>query len=191
MVHIKQPLTFDEYLSYDDGTDKRYELVDGELVELPPESPLNCHIARFLFLQFAQIIPFERICMKDAEIEVSGKRAKTHYPDLMILSEELQTALEGTSRNTVTRDMPPPILVIEVASPGNDNQDRDYRHKRSEYAARGIPEYWIIDPTQAKITVLTLITGFYEEREFVGSQLIQSQFQELQLTAEQVLSAGR
>jgi Uma2 family endonuclease len=191
MVHIKQPLTFDEYLAYDDGTDKRYELVNGELVELPPESPLNCHIARFLFLQFAQIIPFERICMKDAEIEVSGKRAKTRYPDLMILSEELQTALEGTSRNTVTRDMPPPIVVIEVVSPGNDNQDRDYRYKRSEYAARGISEYWIIDPTQAKVTVLTLIAGLYEEQEFVGSQSIQSQFQALTLTADQVLKAGR
>ncbi len=31
-------LTFEEYLTYDDGTDTRYELVDGELVEMPPES---------------------------------------------------------------------------------------------------------------------------------------------------------
>ncbi|WP_229642260.1 Uma2 family endonuclease [Waterburya agarophytonicola] len=29
---------------------------------------------------------------------------------------------------------------------GKVNQDRDYRYKRSEYAARGIAEYWIIDP---------------------------------------------
>ena len=27
-------LTFEEYLTYDDGTDKRYEFNDGELVEL-------------------------------------------------------------------------------------------------------------------------------------------------------------
>jgi Uma2 family endonuclease len=28
-------LTFSEYLTYDDGTDNRYELVDGELVMVP------------------------------------------------------------------------------------------------------------------------------------------------------------
>lgn len=191
MVNTQSPLTFEQYLSYDDGTDKRYELVDGVLVELPPESPINCNIARFLFLLFAQVIPFERICMKDAEIEVSGKRAKTRYPDLMILSEELQLALAGQSRNTITRDMPPPVLVIEVVSPGSENEERDYRYKRSEYAARGISEYWIIDPQQAKVTVLTLVAGLYEEQEFMGDQAIESQFQELHVTAEQILRAGR
>jgi hypothetical protein len=34
-------LTFDDYLAYDDGTDSRYELVDGELIAMPPESPEN------------------------------------------------------------------------------------------------------------------------------------------------------
>ena len=28
-------LTFEEYLTYDDGTDNRYELVDGDLVMVP------------------------------------------------------------------------------------------------------------------------------------------------------------
>ncbi len=35
MTTIKRTLTFDDYLSYDDGTDDRYELIDGELVALP------------------------------------------------------------------------------------------------------------------------------------------------------------
>ena len=34
----KQKLTFEEYLAYEDDTDNRYELIDGELVTLPPES---------------------------------------------------------------------------------------------------------------------------------------------------------
>ncbi len=32
---------FEEYLSYNDGTDNRYELFNGELIELPPESGEN------------------------------------------------------------------------------------------------------------------------------------------------------
>lgn len=42
--------------------------------------------------------------------------------------------------------------MVEIVSPGQEN--RDYRYKRSEYAARGIAEYWIIDPMQQKVTVL-------------------------------------
>ncbi|WP_367889252.1 Uma2 family endonuclease [Leptolyngbya iicbica] len=44
--------------------------------------------------------------------------------------------------------MPAPLLVVEVVSPGKVNEDRDYRYKRSEYATRGIGEYWIIDPSR-------------------------------------------
>jgi Uma2 family endonuclease len=33
-----QLLTFEDYLRHDDGTDTRYELVNGVLVEMPPES---------------------------------------------------------------------------------------------------------------------------------------------------------
>jgi Uma2 family endonuclease len=81
VTNTKRLLTFEEYFAYDDGTDTRYELVDGELVEMPPESPLNCNIARFLFIQFGQLVPFNRICMKDTEIEVMGRRATTRYSD--------------------------------------------------------------------------------------------------------------
>ena len=42
-----QRLTFEEYLAYDDGTDTRYELVNGVLVATGAESPLNLDIAFF------------------------------------------------------------------------------------------------------------------------------------------------
>ncbi|MEL6383044.1 MAG: hypothetical protein AAFQ89_11455 [Cyanobacteria bacterium J06626_18] len=44
-----QPLTFEQYLELDDGHDERYELVDGRLVKLPPESEPNTSLANFLF----------------------------------------------------------------------------------------------------------------------------------------------
>jgi Uma2 family endonuclease len=88
--------------------------------------------------------------------------------------------------------MPPPALVVEVVSPGKVNEDRDYRYKRSEYAARGIPEYWIVDPSKVQVTVLILIDGLYEESIFKGHDLITSiTFPSLTLTAAQVLEAGK
>lgn len=82
-------------------------------------------------------------------------------------------------------------MVVEVVSPGKANEERDYRYKRSEYAARGISEYWIVDPQQAKVTILTLVAGLYEVEEYRGEAIIQSQFEALNLTAEQVLQSHK
>ena len=65
----------------------------------------------------------------------------------MILGTELVASLQGQSRRTIIDNMPAPLLVVEVVSPGKVNEDRDYRYKRSEYAARGISEYWIVGAT--------------------------------------------
>lgn len=70
--------------------------------------------------------------------------------------------------------MPPPALVIEVVSPGQVNRDRDYRYKHTEYAARGIAEYWIVDPETGQITVCQWVNGRYEDRVYEGSAQIQS-----------------
>ena len=53
-----QILTVQDYLNYDDGTDTCYELVNGTLVEMPPESNLNARIATFIFTQFLKFLLF-------------------------------------------------------------------------------------------------------------------------------------
>ncbi|WP_377474624.1 MAG: Uma2 family endonuclease [Microcoleus anatoxicus] len=183
-------LTLEEYLVYDDGTDTKYELIDGELVEMPPESDRNNLISLYLLVEFFKFIPIKLIRHKDTEIVVTGNRTRVRFPDLIILTEELFAAIDGR-RATITQDMPPPALVVEVVSPGKVNEDRDYRYKRSEYAARGIPEYWIVDPSQAKVTVLIWVDGLYEEAVFQGSNaIVSTTFPDLKLTAAQVLGVG-
>jgi Uma2 family endonuclease len=54
---------------------------------------------------------------------------------------------------------------------------------------RGIPEYWIIDPIALKISVLTLISGFYELAEFnKEDRIISVTFPDLQLTPQMVFA---
>jgi Uma2 family endonuclease len=50
-------------------------------------------------------------------------------------------------------------LVMEVVS--DDDRRRDLEVKRFEYARAGIPEYWIVDPRDRRITVLTRRDGTY------------------------------
>ncbi|MBC6480113.1 MAG: Uma2 family endonuclease [Hormoscilla sp. GM7CHS1pb] len=167
-------MSLEDFLNYDDGTDARYELEDGRLLFMSSESDLNRRIASFLSAYFLQLgIPFYRLRI-GIEVAVSGRRTSVRLPDFTVITEELAQALEGASRSIVMPDMPPPQLAVEVVSPGQENADRDYRYKQSQYEARGIAEYWIVDPIQKQITVLTLVDGLYEEAVFAGDDAIAS-----------------
>ncbi len=52
-------------------------------------------------------------------------------------------------------------LVMEVVSGSAKDRNRDYKEKREEYAAAGIPEYWIVDPETKTVTVLKLVDSKY------------------------------
>ncbi len=169
-----QILTFEDYLRHNDGTDTRYELVNGVLVEMPPESEENNDIARKLLFEFAKHLPITFLAYKDTEIEVTGRRATGRIPDLLVHTEASKAAVAGASRATITRDMPPPALVVEVVSPGQANRERDYRYKHTEYAARGIAEYWIVDPEIQQVTLCLWVNGQYEDRVYNGAETLQS-----------------
>ena len=183
---VSQTMTLEEFFSYDDGTDAMYEFEDGELILMTAESEINRRIAMFILACFLQQgIPADRLSMK-TEIVTTGSRVRV--PDLVVFSEELAISMEGAKRSTVMSEMPAPLLVVEVVSPNQSS--RDYRYKRSEYAARGITEYWIIDPIQGRITVLEWVDGLYEEQVYEGDQAITSfVLSNSNLTAAQVLQA--
>ena len=196
MTQATRPrLTIEEFLTYDDGTDTRYELVDGVLVEMGAESTINTLIAGFLFATFLQLgIPAYQIGFKQW-IAVSDSTATARDPDLIVHSEASFAAIEGSSQAIVKAGMPNPLLVVEVVSPGKpgeDNYERDYVEKPKEYATRGILEFWQIDPSRLVVAVLTLKDGNYWSREFRGdSRVVSPTFPDLQLTADQILRAGR
>jgi Uma2 family endonuclease len=185
-VASAKKMTFEEFLQFDDGTDTLYELENGELIVMPFESELNRRIATFLLIYFSKLgIPYYRLSMK-TEIAVNSRMVGVRVPDLVVFSEELAMVMQGATRSLILMDMPPPLLVVEVVSPNQES--RDYRYKRSEYAARGIAEYWIVDPIAQKVTVLEWVEGFYDERVYQGeSVIVSSIFANLQLTAAEVL----
>ena len=67
-------------------------------------------------------------------------------------------------------------VAVEVVSA--DDPDRDIRVKRSDYAEAGIPEYWIVNPLNHTMTVLTLRGttyleyGIFQRGELATSKLI-------------------
>lgn len=178
--------SFEEYLAFDDGTDNRYELVDGRLELMNPPTFRHLLIADFLQDNFkAEIkrLSLPWLCFREAGIRTGWR--KSRLSDIYIVPvEQVRDFLDKSAVTEI-----PPLLAVEVVSP--ESVSRDYRFKRSEYAALEIPEYWIVDPMELKITVLLWEDGLYEETVFTGNQNIVSRtFPELSLTVEQVLVAG-
>ncbi|MEN9518146.1 MAG: hypothetical protein RLZZ381_734, partial [Cyanobacteriota bacterium] len=118
MTAASKLLTLKAYLASSNAAEKHYELVSGNLIEMPPESPQNAEIAIKLLLIFAQFISPRLLRCKDTEIVVSGTRATVRLPDLMVLTENLADDLYSNQRSTIDIDMLPPALVVEVVSPG-------------------------------------------------------------------------
>ena len=177
--------TFEDYLAYDDNSDKWYELFNGELIEMPPESGINVQIANRLFLIFALLLGTDQVRGQGLELEVRGE-PRNRYPDLTIIRQEHINLL--AKRNTIRLFMPPPLLVVEIVSPGELQRHRDYIAKRRQYEDCTIPEYWIIDPEAENILVLELRNKTYiEVGKFSAENKIKSrQFPQLDLSTSQL-----
>lgn len=189
MVQAKpRPQTFDDYLLHCQDKEARYELTNGELVEIPPKSDENVIIARAMDRALSQLVGFRRVRTHQLALEMPGQ-PKNRFPDITVLLPEHVEQLKASGQSAIRLDMHPPMLVVEVVSPGADNHRRDYIDKRNQYEWRGIPEYWIVDPIKQQVTVLSMTTDGYGETVFVGDELVLSQsFTDWPLTAAEMLS---
>jgi Uma2 family endonuclease len=191
---VNQKLTFEEYLTYNDGTDTRYELVNGELVPMSVGSGQHGAIAEFLNDAFRDEIRRLGLDWTSKQMVIGvrsprgGRWDTSRIPDIVVIP--LSQWRELRNREAVIElNQPPPLLVVEVVS--ESTKTADYRAKRVEYNVLDIPEYWVVDLLNNKITVFTLVEELYEPAEFAGSERIVSQtFPELELTVEQVLTSG-
>jgi Uma2 family endonuclease len=194
-VATARRMSLEEYLNYYDGTDTRYELVDGVLVEMSLGTGKHSGIIRRLSKAFEReaenmglswaAIP----SLVGVETKVAGKKDHVRIPDVTVLPETQWNVIEARSGSAVIRlREAAPILVAEVISPST--KSTDLGEKRSEYADRGINEYWLIDPVKKVVLVLTLVGKAYQEATFAGNSIIISlTFPSLTLTAIEVLTA--
>lgn len=121
-----------------------FRWVNGEIVEVPLEPVPNAAIARRLFSRFQNFIDDEDLPlvpgMKDLQVQTEGQ---TRIPDVMMISAALDGVLRERTVGLITREMEPPVLIVEVVS--KSNRDTDLVDKHQEYLELGVSEYWTID----------------------------------------------
>jgi len=197
----QQSLTFEMFVTQY-GDDERYELIDGELIDMEPTGPheqvaglINCELNfEIRRLKLPYLIPLR--CLIKPLGPVSAFR-----PDVIVLDRIALETEPLWQREPIVTLGTSIKLVIEVVS---TNWQNDYARKLDDYQALGIFEYWIVDylglggtlfigsPKQPTLTICQLEDGCYRMSRFrSGDHLVSPTFTELDLTAEQVFNAGR
>ncbi len=198
----QKPLSFDDFLDRYGG-DNRYELIDGEVFDLEPTGSHEEVAALITTKICVQIetaeLPWfvlQRGLLRPENTGMTAFRPDVAVIDRTQLTKEIYWAEQSilTLGSSIK-------FVAEVVS---SNWQNDYSRKVEDYAVLGIPEYWIADhaglggtrhigkPKQPTLSICTLVNGEYEIQQLRGNQsIVSSTFPGLQLTAEQVLKAGR
>ena len=146
--------TEEEYLWLSDHSRQLLEFTDGYVEVLPMPTDEHQGISWFFCLIFtAYLQPLGGI-VRYAPLRLRLRSGKMREPDLLVLRDAGDTRRQN--RYWLGAD-----LVLEIVSP--DKPERDLVEKRREYAASGIPEYWIVNPLDGTITVLRLDGEQYVE----------------------------
>lgn len=144
-----------EYLRLTESTNKLVELTDGNLRVL--EMPTTAHqlIVEFLLDVFQAFVKPKGLgLILFAPLRVKIRNRKFREPDLVFMLAEHADRM-GNDYWTGAD------LVVEIVSDSKEGRKRDLQEKREDYAEAGVPEYWIVDPVEKRITVLTLANGRY------------------------------
>lgn len=194
-------MTFETFLEWYPENGRRYELIEGVVVEMRPtgsHEDVGGFVGDELSFEIRRSgLPYSipRTCLIKPQVEGSG-----YVPDVVVLNRELLAEEVLWQTASVIQQGATVPLVVEVVS---TNWRDDYGHKLVEYEAMGIAEYWMVDfralgavrhigqPKQPTITICYLEAGEYQIRRFVsGDRLVSRILPGLALAVDAVFAAA-
>ncbi len=177
----------------------RYELADGELIDMEPTGPHET-VSGKLATQIGIAIAAEKLpwfIPRTCLIRPFSDAATARRPDIVVLDEAAIVSEPLWEREPVITLGRSIKLAVEVVS---TNWETDYARKVEEYALLGIPEYWIVDyrglggvafigkPKQPTITVCQLVDQDYIQQQFrLNQPIISPLLKSLRLRLDDIL----
>ena len=146
-------LTYQDYANLDGN--ERYELLDGELILVASPNRDHQTVSLRLASRMLSFVDENGLgWVFEAPFDVLFTDTDVVQPDIMFISREREHILTRANVQGA------PDLIVEILSPSSST--RDWRAKRELYAAHGVREYWIIDPTNRIVSVMLLQDGVLE-----------------------------
>ena len=139
----------DGNLAYQDW--RREELINGEVVAMAPASAGHTFVADNILNIFKNYLKGKTCIPFGDGLLVHLTDKDKFVPDVMVVCDRSKIKPDGVYGA--------PDLVVEVLSPSTAKNDRGY--KKSVYESSGVPEYWIVSPSEKFIEVYWLDGGRY------------------------------
>jgi Uma2 family endonuclease len=168
MGATKLLLTAEQFDNYPFEEDKRYELDEGELIEMTRPAYLHNRVLKNLTYEL------EAFCRKSHVGEVlisenlyalspSTRRA----PDVAVILGDRSKELQGAKVIPIIPD-----IAVEILSP-NETPPKSHR-KLKQYFAAGVKEVWVINPDtrEAEIWKGPALDDATEVAEILASSLL-------------------
>jgi len=152
--------------------DKRYQLIDGELILAAAPRRAHQRTEMRITLRLGNYVEENDLGeVYSSPFDVVLSNTDVVQPDLLFVSaERLHIINDDNIRGA-------PDLVVEILSPSTAGLDRTV--KRTLYAKHGVKEYWQVDTDAKTIMVLLLggdgyeLTGIYGEGQTLTSPTLE------------------
>ncbi len=170
MAVREKKFTYEDYLKLED--DKRYEIIEGELLIAPTPRPYHQDISREIEIRLVEFVKKKKLGrVYDAPIDVILDEENVVQLDIMFVSKKNIGIIKETGIFGA------PNLVVEIVSPSTFV--RDTEHKKKLYERFGVKEFWLVFPNDRVFQVWTLkderyeLFSYAEEKGKVKSKLLE------------------
>lgn len=140
------------FMALPDG--HRYELVNGELIDMGSSGALHGNVAIALSVALYAIVKANKLgALFDSSTAFKMKNGNRRSPDVSFFAKE---RLQGMTQLPVGYLEGAPDLCIEILSPGNTVEEIE--GKIAEYFENGARLVWIVNPVQHFVLVYRCAT---------------------------------
>ncbi|MBF2057709.1 MAG: Uma2 family endonuclease [Cyanobacterium sp. T60_A2020_053] len=155
---------------------KNVELLEGELIEMPPESPLHTHVTVTGSNYLRERLKGAGVIREAHPITLTNSEPE---PDIAIVKPHSH---EYKYQHPSSEDI---FLLIEIS---NKTLNYDLNDKRKVYAKEGIKEYWVVDIKNQQINIfLNPENEDYQTQKVIREGVIKIQsFPDLELNINQL-----
>jgi len=149
------------------GDGRRHEIIDGEHYVNPAPNLYHQAVSKRLQFQLYTKIELAGLgTLYNAPCDVQLSDHDIVQPDLLVVLSARTRIFTPIKVKGV------PDLLVEILSPSSVDHDRI--RKKELYQRAGVPEYWIIDPSEHTLEQLVLKSATYSSR--IVSHAVQPEF---------------
>ena len=136
----QKPMTVDEFLAWDNGTDTRHELADGVIIAMSPLTGAHGTVAANATALIHAALRDRQPCRPQAEAGVRISERTCWQADVAVTCKP------------PAPEIVEPLLIVEVLSPGT--RTHDLGRKLDDYKALpSVREIWMVDSERRWVQV--------------------------------------